>query len=163
MVSRAAAPKGTMSCRTQGDFCLFVRVCVRACVRACPQALSGLKSALSGFKSVLSGLKSAFQRLKSTLSGLKSERADLRPERVNFSPERADFRPERAWGGRTNGRTIVPLCSTGHRPLRGRCPATLHSNSQSLKAGQRVSLTTYCPWATGFLSLVFGQRPRRDW
>ena len=41
-------------------------------------------------------------------------------------------------------------CSTGLRPLRGRCPASSHSNSQSCKAGQQVSLTTYCPWATGF-------------
>ena len=46
------------------------------------------------------------------------------------------------------GRTKVPLCSTGLRPLRGRCPASPHCNSQSSKAGQRVSLTTYCPWAT---------------
>ena len=51
------------------------------------------------------------------------------------------------------GRTKVPLCSTGLRPLRGRCPASPHSNSQSLKAGQQVSLTTYCPWATCSLSL----------
>ena len=46
------------------------------------------------------------------------------------------------------GRMKVPLCSTGLCPLRGRCPASPHSNSQSLKAGQRASLTTYCPWAT---------------
>jgi len=32
-----------------------------------------------------------------------------------------------------------------------RCPASSHSNPQSCKAGQRVSLTTYCPWATGWL------------
>ena len=44
-----------------------------------------------------------------------------------------------------------PLCSTGLCPLWGRCPASSHSNSQSLKAGQRISLTTYCPWATCFL------------
>ena len=42
----------------------------------------------------------------------------------------------------------VPLCSIGLRPHQGRCPATPHTNSQSCKAGQRVSLTTYCPWAT---------------
>ena len=28
-----------------------------------------------------------------------------------------------------------------------------HSNSQSCKAGQRVSLTTYCPWATCLMLL----------
>ena len=49
----------------------------------------------------------------------RPERADFRPERADFRPERADFRPERAWEGdarsdeRTNGRTQVPLCSTG--------------------------------------------------
>ena len=51
----------------------------------------------------------------------------------------------------------VPLCSTGHRPLRGRCPATHHIQSPTYEAGQRVSLTTYCPWATGckFRGFVF--------
>ena len=43
-----------------------------------------------------------------------------------------------------------PLCSTGLCPLQGRCPASSHSNSQSCKAGQRISLTTYCPWVTCF-------------
>ena len=52
------------------------------------------------------------------------------------------------------GRTKVPLCSTGLRPLRGRCPATFHTNSQSCKAGQRESLTTYCPWATCYFSNI---------
>ena len=55
----------------------------------------------------------------------RPKRADFRPERADFRPERADFRPERALGGthgRTNGRTKVPLCSTGLHPLRGRCP-----------------------------------------
>ena len=36
----------------------------------------------------------------------------------------------------------VPLCSTGHRPLRGRCPATHHLQSPTYIAGQRLSLTT---------------------
>ena len=80
------------------------------------------------------------------------ERADFRPESLDFRPERTDFRPERAWGRQTdrqtNGRTKVPLCSTGHCSLWGSCPASHHSNSQSGKAGQLVSLTTYCPWAT---------------
>ena len=42
-----------------------------------------------------------------------------------------------------------PLCSTGHRPLWVRCPAYYHLWSSTYEAGQRVSLTTYCPWATG--------------
>ena len=42
------------------------------------------------------------------------------------------------------------LTSTELRPHQGHCPASPHSNSQSLKAGQRVSLTIYCPWATCF-------------
>merc|ERR1711895_286613 len=53
------------------------------------------------------------------------------------------------------GRTKVPLCSTGLQPLRGRCPASPHSDSQPCKAGQRVSLTTYCPWATCFTLSFF--------
>ena len=44
----------------------------------------------------------------------------------------------------------VPPCSTGHRPLRGRCPANDQLHSPTYKAGQRVSLTTHCPWATFF-------------
>ena len=60
---------------------------------------------------------------------LRPERLDLRPERPDLRPERPDLRPEGSEGGgdartneRTNGRTKVPLCSTGLRPLRGRCP-----------------------------------------
>ena len=55
----------------------------------------------------------------------------------------------------TDRQTKVPLCCTGLRPLWGRCPASSYFNSQSCKAGQRVSLTTNCPWATcsSFLSL----------
>ena len=65
----AAASKRTMSCRTQGDFFSFVRLCVRPS----PQALLGLKSTLSGLESALSGLKSTLSGLKSALSGLESE------------------------------------------------------------------------------------------
>ena len=53
----------------------------------------------------------------------------------------------------------VPLCSTGLRPLWGRCHASSHSDSQPCKAGQRVLLSTYCPWATGF---TLGQK-RPEW
>ena len=125
-----AAPKGTMSCRTQGDY----RSSVRSFVRP-PQALSGLKSALSGLKFTLSDLKYAFSGLESALSGLKSALSGIesalsglnfalsglktalsgplrpsqalcfpsQPERADFRPKRADFRPERAWG--TNKQT----------------------------------------------------------
>ena len=65
---------------------------------------------------------------------MKLERPDLRPDGPDFKPERPDLRlerpdlrPERPDGGgrtneRTDGRTKVPLCSTGLRPLGGRCP-----------------------------------------
>ena len=68
----AAAPKGTKSCRTQGDFCWSVCpfVCWSVCLFILPPALSGLKSALSGLKSALSGLESALLDLKSALFGL---------------------------------------------------------------------------------------------
>ena len=62
----AAAPKGTKSCRSQGDFCSSVCPFVSP-----PQALSGLKSALSGLKSALLGLKSALSGLNFAFSGLK--------------------------------------------------------------------------------------------
>ena len=61
----AAAPKGTKSFRTQGDFSLSV--CPFVCPSVCqsPHALSGLKIALSGLKSTFSGLKSALSGLES--------------------------------------------------------------------------------------------------
>ena len=70
--------------------------------------------------------------------------------RGQISGLRGQISGPRGPGGdwRMDGRTKVPLCSTGLRPLWGRCPATSHSDSQPCKAGQRVSLTTYCPWAT---------------
>ena len=56
-----------------------------------------------------------------------------------------------------NGQTNEsPLCSTGLHTLWGRCPASCHSNSQSYKAGQRVSLTTYGPWATCLVCVSVG-------
>ena len=59
----AAAPRGTKSCRTQGNFfssiCLFVRISIRLSPQALSEfALLAQKSALSGLKSALSGLKS---------------------------------------------------------------------------------------------------------
>ena len=100
--------------------------------------------------------------LRPERSNFRAERPDLRPERPDLRPGRPDLRPERpdmslrgliggGTNGRTDKRTKVPLCSTGHRPLRGRCPATHHLQSPTFIAGQRVSLTTYCPWATGFI------------
>ena len=47
-----------------------------------------------------------------------------------------------------NKQMKVP-CSTGHRSLWRCCPANHHLQSQTYKAGQWVSLTTYSPWATG--------------
>jgi len=89
----------------------------------------------------------------------RPERPNLRPKRLDLRPERPDLSPERPRGAgrtdeRTNERTKVPLCSTGHRPLRGRCPATHHLQSPTYTAGQRVSLTTYCPWATGSMHVL---------
>merc|ERR1711911_250311 len=84
----AAAPKGTKSCRTQGDFCSSFR----HSVRSSPQALSGLKFALSGLKSALSDqicplrpeicpLRpeiSQIQGLKGQISGLRGQISGLR-------------------------------------------------------------------------------------
>ena len=59
--------------------------------------------------------------------------------------------------GQTDKQMKVPLCSTRHRPLWGRCPATHHLQSPTWKAGQRVTLTTYCPWATGCVCVCVGK------
>ena len=64
---------------------------------------------------------------------LRPETLDLRPERLDLRPERPDLRPEGPDEGggdeqtkeRTDGRTKVPLCSTGLRPLWGRCTVFL--------------------------------------
>ena len=52
----AAALKGMKSCRTQGDFRLFILLSFRSSIPP-TSGLSGLKSGLSGLKSGLSGLK----------------------------------------------------------------------------------------------------------
>ena len=77
--SRAAAPKGNKSCRTQGDFLSFVfsfihsfdHLFVSPSLK--PQtALSSLKSALSSFKSALPGFQSTPSCLKFALSSLRT-------------------------------------------------------------------------------------------
>ena len=96
---------------------------------------------------------------------MRHERTDCRPGRADFRPARVDFslrgqisglrgswgtdgRTDEQMDGRMDGRTKVLLCSMGLCPLWGRCPASSHFNLQPCKAGQRVSLTKYCPWAT---------------
>ena len=105
--SRAAAPKGTKSCRTQGDFRPSIHPFFRSSV--CPRhyyvgtqpfgkrprrGRSPVEKrgvffvrpsvrppppqALSGLKSALSGLKSALSGLKSALSGLESALSGLK-------------------------------------------------------------------------------------
>ena len=141
-------------------------------------ALSGLKSALSGLESEGANFRPERPDLGLERTGFRSERAnfgpeqansrperaDFRPERVGSRSERADFRPERAWVGRMERRTYEsPHCSTGLCSLWGRCPAS-HSNLLPCKAGQRVLLSTYCPWATCsfFLSIFLGSDPEGD-
>ena len=58
---------------------------------------------------------------------LRPERLDLRPKGLDLRPERLDLRsegPDEGGGdGEANKQTNEsPLCSTGLRPLRGRCP-----------------------------------------
>ena len=69
-VSRAAVPKGTNSCRTQGDF-----------------RSSYLKKWMSCYR----GLTEGIQKPK-----LRSKKADRRPENADWKFERADLRLERA-------------------------------------------------------------------
>ena len=68
--SRAAAPKGTKSCRTQGDFCSS---CLTAYLRS---------------ERVVS---------KPDSTDLKSEKADLRSERADLRLERSASKPEGSW------------------------------------------------------------------
>ena len=112
--SRAAAPKGTKSCRTQGDFCLSSRLSVHPCVPPGP-------------------LRPVICPLRPEIYPLRPERADFRPERAwggqmneptdeqtdkqkspcvlqDFVPfgaaaQKADFGPERAWGRRMDKQT----------------------------------------------------------
>ena len=58
---------------------------------------------------------------KPVKADMRPERAYLRPERADLRPERADLRPGRG-DKRKDGRTKVPLCSTGLHPLQGHCP-----------------------------------------
>ena len=66
----AAAPKGTKSCRTQGDFYL-------SCLKKWMRCYRGLTEGLQDPK-------------------LRSDKADTRPENANWKLERADLKLERA-------------------------------------------------------------------
>ena len=68
--SRAAAPKGTKSCRTQGDF---------------------RSSCLKKWMICYRGLTVGLQEPK-----LRSKKADVRPDSANLKLERADLSLERA-------------------------------------------------------------------
>ena len=58
------------------------------------------------------------------------------------------------WCSQTWSSRSPPVFYRTSSPL-GRRPTNHHLRSHSHKAGQRVSLTTYCPWATGFFSSFF--------
>ena len=92
LFSWTMAPKGTKSCRTEKDFCLFVHMLICSFV---PPSVglsdlksdpSGPNSALPGLISVLSGRKSALYGLKSAVSVLESALSDLK---TGFSGSRS--------------------------------------------------------------------------
>merc|ERR1712074_221488 len=103
---------------------------------------------MGGLESERADSRPKWANFRSERADFMPERADFRPERAHFRPERADFRPERASGGthgRTNGRTKVPLCSTGLRPLWGRCPKSLKRNSlATIQLHGSLSLHAVC-------------------
>ena len=68
--SRAAASKGTKSCRTQGDF-----------------RSSSLRKGMRYYRGLTKGLQEP---------KLRSKKADIRPENANWKFERADLRLGRA-------------------------------------------------------------------
>ena len=128
-----------MSCRTQGDFCSFVSLFVPPRPEIWP------------FRLEIYPLKPEICPLKLPIDIPRPYISLLRPQ---FRFLKAFSQPTIASHPLFQaGRTKVPLCSTGLRPLWGRCPASPHSNSQSRKAGQWVSLTTYCSWAACCLSI----------
>ena len=128
-----SGPKGSKSCRTQGEFC-SPEICP-LWLEICP-----LRPAIC-----LSNLKSVYSNLVSLPS--------IQPSDLKSAPrpQICPLRPQTRW---MNRQTKVPRCSTGLRLLWGHCAASSLSNSQSCKAGQWVRLTTYCPWVTGFLSAI---------
>ena len=73
-------------------------------------------------------------------------RLDLWPERPDLRPERPDLRPERPDVGGMDERK-------DRRMNKRKSPCVLQDfipfRAAAQKAGQRVSLTTYCPWVTG--------------
>ena len=154
---------------------LSIRLSVRSpqALSGLKSALSGLKSTFSGLKSALSSLESSpsgplpcflslqFTIMQSRATGiadhilpfgdlfrpLTPQISPHRPQSGHLKPQSSPLRLEKIMIGQ-DGPTKVPLCSTGLCALRGLCPAYSYSDSQSCKAGQWVSLTTYCPWAT---------------
>ena len=78
--SRAAAPKGTKSCRTQGDF-------RSSCLRKGMRCYRGLTKGLQEPK-------------------LRSKKVDIRPKNANWKLERADLRLGRA-GSRLEIRKLI--------------------------------------------------------
>ena len=78
MGSRAAAPKGTMSCRTQGDFCSFVRL-----------LYDGLRTDLRPEEAEPDN-----NNLKPQRDGFRLEMANLKLKRAEWRPERVDLRTE---------------------------------------------------------------------
>ena len=70
--SRAAAPKGTKSCRTQGD---FRSSCLKKWMRCNRELTEGLQE---------------------PKAKLRSKKTDARPENANWKLGRADLRLERA-------------------------------------------------------------------
>ena len=78
--SRAAVPKGTKSCRTQGDF-------RSSCLKKCKRCYGDLQEPK---------LRSEKAEVRPDNANLKLERADLRLERMDLSltGQRTDWKPE---------------------------------------------------------------------
>ena len=107
--SKEVALIGMKSCRTQGDFCLFV-VCLS--IHQSPPGplrpeICPLRPEICPHRPEICPLRPWIGegRLRPERTGFRPERADSRPEKTDSRPERADFRPKRAWGGQTDGRT----------------------------------------------------------
>ena len=81
--SRAAAPKGTKSCRTQGDF-------RSSCLKKLLRCYRGLTEGFQEYK-----LRFKMADVRPENNNWRLKRADLRPERPGLTPERLELKPKR--------------------------------------------------------------------
>ena len=107
--------------------------------------ISGQRGQIHSLRGQVSGLRGQIQGLRGQISSPRGQISGLRRQILGLRGQISGLRGSGGWTDRQTNES--PLCSTGLCPLWGRCPAS-HSKLQPCEAGQRVSLTMYCPRAT---------------